>query len=285
MTSRLFIVLRMIKAEHTVFALPFAFLGALLAARGLPDLRTGALIVLAMIGARSAAMAFNRLADHSFDRYNPRTSDRALVTGEVSRRFVIGFILASAVVFFLAAWLLNPLALVLSPVALLIILGYSFTKRFTVLSHVFLGLALALAPVGGWVAVKGSLTPAPFLIAAAVLFWVAGFDIIYACQDVEFDRRVGLFSAPARLGVGLALWLSALFHALMVLLLLYAFYFFELSWLSWGGLVLLAAGLIYEHSLVKVDDLSRVNAAFFTANGIISIGLLLFVGLDICLSG
>ncbi len=280
---RLVLTLRMIKFEHTVFALPFAFLGALLARRGLPAGETCIWIVGAMAGARSAAMAFNRLVDRRQDRLNPRTAGRELPRKLLKPGFVIGFILASAGLFFFSAWRLNPLALLLSPPALAIVLLYSYTKRFTSLSHLFLGLSLAIAPVGGWVAVRGELSADPFYLAAGVLLWVAGFDIIYSCQDEEFDRRMGLYSIPGRLGAAAALKISALLHTAMVAVLGYAFYSFDLGLLSWAGLGLVTASLIYEHRIVSPSDLSRVNAAFFTVNGVISVGLLLFVGLDLWL--
>ncbi|RPJ85935.1 MAG: hypothetical protein EHM18_08810 [Acidobacteria bacterium] len=193
------------------------------------------------------------------------------------------FVVFSSLLFLFAAWNLNPLALYLSPLALFIVLGYSYTKRFTSLSHLFLGLSLAIAPVGGWVAVRGELDVAPFYIAAAVVFWVAGFDIIYACQDVEFDRSAGLYSMPSRSGIRRSLQISSGFHVVMVLLLVWTFWLFRLSLLSWIGLGLVVVGLLYEHSLVKAEDLSRVNAAFFTINGIISVILVVFVGADLCL--
>ena len=280
---RLLLTLQMIKFEHTVFALPFAFLGALLAQEGLPGGETCLWIVGAMVGARSAAMAFNRLVDRRQDRLNPRTAGRELPRGLLQPGFVIGFILASAGLFFFSAWMLNPLALLLSPPALAIVLLYSLTKRFTSLSHLALGLSLAIAPVGGWVAVRGDLSPDPFLLAAAVLLWVAGFDIIYSCQDVDFDRRMGLHSIPGRLGVAAALKISMLLHAGMAAVLGCAFYSFGLGLTSWAGFVLVTAVLVYEHRIVSSSDLSRVNAAFFTANGVISVGLLLFVGLDLWL--
>lgn len=281
--KRLRIVLDMIKFEHTIFALPFAFLGAFLAAQGFPGWTKSLWILAAMVGARSAAMAFNRLVDRHYDAGNPRTARRALPQGRVTPRFVALFVLASAGLFLWAAWMLNPLALKLSPLALLVILGYSYTKRFTSLSHLVLGVALAIAPIGGWVAVRGELDVAPFWIAAAVLFWVAGFDIIYACQDRDFDRAAGLHSLPSRWGIGPSLRLSALFHAAMMALLIYAFHLFDLSWLSWAGLLLVALGLAYEHSLVHPQDLSRVDAAFFTVNGLISLVLFFSVGVDLCL--
>lgn len=281
--GKLLIVLEMIKVEHTVFALPFAYLGAFLAARGFPGWEKSFWILVAMVGARSAAMGFNRLVDMRIDAQNPRTSGRALPRGLVSTGFVTSFVMASAGLLFLAAWMLNPLSLRLAPIALVIVLGYSYTKRFTSLSHLFLGLALGIAPIGGWIAVRGEWDWASVLLSFAVLLWVAGFDIIYSCQDVDFDKHVGLYSFPSRLGVRRALWLSALFHAAMVGVLVWSFFIFKLSWLSWVGLALVTITLIYEHQLVKPDDLGRVNAAFFTLNGLVSILLLIFVGLDLCL--
>jgi 4-hydroxybenzoate polyprenyltransferase len=280
---KLLIVLEMIKIEHTIFALPFAYLGAFLGVRGLPGWNRSFWILVAMVGARSAAMGFNRLVDMRIDAQNPRTSGRALPRGLVSTGFVATFVIASAGLLFLAGWMLNPLSLELVPIALVIVLGYSYTKRFTSLSHLFLGLALGIAPIGGWVAVRGELSWEPWLLSAAVLLWVAGFDIIYSCQDVGFDQDVGLYSFPSRLGVRRALWLSSLFHVGMLGVLIWVFFLFRLSWLSWMGLLLVAITLIYEHRLVRPGDLSRVNAAFFTLNGLVSILLLLFVGLDLCL--
>jgi len=280
--NQLLLVLETIKFEHTVFALPFAFLGAFLGARGFPGWETSLWIIMAMVGARTAAMSFNRLVDREDDAINPRTAQRALPQGSLSPRFVILFTISSSLLFFLSAWMLNPLALQLSPLALGVILAYSYTKRFTSLSHLVLGLSLAIAPVGGWVAVQGEIGAAPFLVAAAVLFWVGGFDIIYACQDYQFDLQTGRYSLPRLLGIRRALQTAAAFHGLMILLLGWAFFYFQLSTLSWIGLSLTAAGLIYEHSLVRPNDLSRLNAAFFTVNGVISVVLFLFVGLDLC---
>lgn len=279
----LLVVLESIKFEHTVFALPFAFLGAFLAARGFPGWETSFWIMAAMVGARSAAMSFNRLVDREDDRLNPRTRNRALPQGMLSTRFVALFILASSLLFLASAWMLNDLAFQLSPLALAIILAYSYTKRFTAFSHLILGLALAIAPVGGWIAVRGEMDLAPFYVAAAVLFWVGGFDIIYACQDCEFDRKVGRFSLPSKWGIKTALRLSALCHVMMMACLMASFFYFQLSLFSWVGLALVAVGLIYEHSLVNPDDLSRLNAAFFTLNGIISLVLFTFVSLDLWL--
>ena len=281
--KKLVLVLEAIKFEHTIFALPFAFLRAFLAARGCPGWATSFWIIMAMTGARSAAMSFNRLADRLDDRLNPRTSDRALPRALLSTQFVALFTLATSTLFIFSAWMLNELAFYLSPIALAIVLLYSYTKRFTSWSHLVLGLSLAIAPVGGWVAVRGEIHLAPFYVAAAVLFWVGGFDIIYSCQDYDFDRKMGRHSLPSKWGIKTALRISALFHVLMMLLLIYAFFQFQLSLLSWIGLVLVGVGLIYEHSLVHPEDLSRLNAAFFTLNGLISVVLFVCVGLDLCL--
>lgn len=265
---------RMIKLSHSVFALPFALASAVLAAGA--ELRAATLfwIVVAMVGARSAAMGVNRLADQAIDAKNPRTAGRELPRGLLSRAEVWAMVLVSAAALVVAAAMLNPLCLALSPVALAIVFGYSYTKRFTPLSHVFLGLALGVAPVGAWLAVQGRFALPPLVLGLAVLAWVAGFDVIYACQDVDFDRREGLHSLPARLGASRALLVARGLHAAAVVLLasLYALSPLHPSYL--GGVALVAALLVYEHSLVRADDLSRVDAAFFTVNGWISIGYL-----------
>lgn len=263
--------LEMIKFQHTIFALPFAFLGAMTAARGVPEPRVIFWIIVAMVGARSAAMAFNRLVDASIDAENPRTRTRAIPAGLLSRRFVIVFTLASIAVFFVAAWQLNELALILAPVALIVILGYSYTKRFTSMAHLVLGLALAIAPVGAAIAVEGVFNWKIVPLAAAVLFWTAGFDILYSLQDVAFDRTAGLYSIPARVGERNALLIARLFHVITVAALV-AFGVGN----GFGGIYFagVAAGivlLVWQHSLVSPDDLSRINAAFFTANGVLSI--------------
>jgi 4-hydroxybenzoate polyprenyltransferase len=283
--SRLRVVLLMIKFEHTLFALPFAFMGMLLAARGWPPWRTVGWIVLAMVGARSAAMGWNRLVDRRIDAANPRTAGRALPAGQVTPAFVAGFVAASATLMVLAAWRLNPLALALSPVALAVLLLYSYTKRFTWASHLVLGLALAGAPLGAWIAVRGDLALPPLLLAGAVLLWVAGFDILYALQDLDFDRRSGLFSLPARFGVRGALWVSALLHAAMLGLLACLPYLYPPGpagpaaagpglgaayWVGWAGCLALLA---YQHWVVRPGDLSRLDAAFFQANGALSVWL------------
>ena len=282
--GKLLIVLEMIKVEHTVFALPFAYLGALLAARRFPGWEKSLWILVAMVGARSAAMGFNRLVDRRIDARNPRTASRALPKRLVPAGFVAAFVAVNAAILLVAAWMLNPLSFRLAPLALAIILGYSYTKRFTSLSHLFLGLSLGIAPLGGWIAVRGELDWEPLLLSAAVILWVAGFDIIYSCQDVDFDRGEGLYSFPSRLGIDQALRLSSLLHAGMFGLLVCLFLATRLAWLSWAGLAVVALVLVYEHRLVSPNDLSRVNAAFFTLNGLVSILLLVFVGLDLCLA-
>jgi 4-hydroxybenzoate polyprenyltransferase len=275
--------LEMVKIEHTVFALPFAFLGAFLAARGFPRPEQIGWIMLAMVGARSAAMAFNRLADLPFDALNPRTAGRALPRGEVTPGFVAVFTLVSSSALVFAAAMLNPLALKLSPLALAIVFFYSFTKRFTWLSHLFLGLALSCAPIGAWIAVRGDMALTPLLCGLAVALWIAGTDIIYACQDVDFDRVISLHSIPKRFGVASALWISGLLHMIMIVLLFWLFLREGLGILSFAGLGAVTILLAYEHSLVKPSDLSRVNTAFFTVNGWISILLFLTTSIDLVL--
>jgi 4-hydroxybenzoate polyprenyltransferase len=267
--------LEMIKWEHSVLTLPFGLTGAVLAARGLPTGRQLLWIAIGLVAARSAAMAFNRLADHSYDAANPRTRQRALPAGSLSRQFVAGFVLVSSLVLVLAAAELNRLALYLSPVALAVILLYSYTKRFTRWSHVMLGLAMGLAPAAGWVAVRGSLDPRILILTAAVTFWGAGFDVLYACQDYDFDHAAGLHSVPRHFGIAGALWLARLFHVVTVALLSTMVYVLGLGAMAIAGVVVVALLLSYEHSLVSAHDLSRLNAAFFTMNGVIS---LLFLG-------
>ena len=278
---RLWLTLDMIRFEHSVFALPFALLGALLAARGWPTRWQILWIIVAMVGARSAAMTFNRIADLHYDAQNPRTAKRALPTGALSRRFAWGFASVSAALLLLAAWELNPLAFKLAPVALAVLLFYSYVKRFSVWSHLVLGFCLGMAPPAAFIAVRGTLDWRILLLTAAVMLWVAGFDIIYACQDVEFDQRVGLHSLPAKAGIARALEISLLLHILMIGLLVWLARLVGLGWIAYGGLGIVTALLGYEHSLVKPNDLSKINAAFFTVNGYIGILLLLFWGADI----
>ena len=263
--------LEMIKFEHSVFALPFALTGAMLAVRGIPTWRQVFWLIVAMVGARSAAMAFNRIADLKFDKLNPRTQARALPQGELSVRFTAAFTAVSCALLVLAAWELNPLAFKLSPVAIAILLSYSYTKRYTLVSHLVLGFCLGMSPIAAWIALRGDLSVAVLLLGAAVTLWVAGFDVIYACQDVEFDHKLGLHSIPKRYGIKAALYASAALHVGMLALLLAVARMEHLGWIALAGLALVATLLAYEHSIVKPSDLSRVNAAFFTVNGYISI--------------
>jgi len=277
------LTLEMIKWEHSIFALPFALCGAMLAAGGFPAPRQLAWIIVAMVAARSAAMAFNRYADAAIDAANPRTRTRALPAGHLSPSFVLTFVLVSSAVFILAAQQLNRLSLYLSPVALAVLLLYSYTKRFTRWSHLVLGLALGIAPAAAWIAVRGSLDPRIVLLTAAVMFWVGGFDVLYACQDFEFDSQTGLHSIPRYLGISRALWISRAFHLIMLLLLLALLWSFGLGRIAAAGILIVAALLAYEHSLVSAKDLSRLNAAFFTMNGVISVLFFVFVAGDILL--
>ena len=271
--------LEMIKIEHTLFALPFAFLGALLAARGLPTAWQMIWITVAMIGARSTAMAFNRIADRDFDAKNPRTAMRAIPAGTLSVTFVWGFTIISAAIFFLATAMLNRLTLFLSPIALASIVLYSYTKRWTLLSHLVLGWCLAIAPTGAWIAVRGTIdSPIPLLLSLVVMLWTAGFDVLYACQDYDFDRREGLYSIPARLGVVRSLWISRFLHAGAFAALVALYFFTNLGPLAIVGVVATGALLIYQHTLVRADDLSRLNAAFFTTNAFVSVILFLTFG-------
>lgn len=271
--------LEMIKIEHTLFALPFAFLGAVLAARGLPTAWQLLWITLAMVGARSAAMTFNRIADRHIDAMNPRTRTRAIPAGLLSVRFAWAFTVIAATLFFVAAFMLNRLTLLLSPVALASVLLYSYTKRFTSLSHLVLGWCLAIAPTGAWIAVRGSLdSPVPLLLSLVVLLWTAGFDVLYACQDFDFDRRAGLRSIPARVGVSSALWLARALHLGAFSALVGLYLTVQLGWLALAGLVATGALIVYQHSLVRADDLSRLNAAFFTTNAFVSVILFVTFG-------
>jgi 4-hydroxybenzoate polyprenyltransferase len=282
MAGRIKTVLEMIKFEHSVFALPFALTGALLAARatqhGWPTLRQVLWIVAAMVAARSAAMTMNRIADLRYDRENPRTKQRALATGALSLKFAWLFTVMAVVVFFVAAWQLNPLALKLAPVAIAILFFYSFTKRFTNWSHLFLGFALGISPAAAWIAVTGGLDLRMLILCAAVTLWVGGFDVLYACQDVEYDQQAGLFSVPKRFGIANALLIARVMHIGVIALLGLLAFSFGLPWPAWAGIAVVASLLAYEHSLVKADDLSKLDAAFFAVNGYISMLFLLFWG-------
>ena len=275
------VTLEMIKWEHSIFALPFALCGAMLAAAGIPLMHQLLWIVIAMVAARSAAMAFNRLADATIDAANPRTRARALPAGHLSPGFVAAFVVVSCAIFIFSASELNRLALWLSPVALAVLLLYSYTKRFTRWSHLVLGFALGMAPAAAWIAVRGTLDPRILLLTAAVTFWVAGFDVLYACQDLEFDRQADLYSIPCHFGIGRSLWVARGFHLAMLVLLWLMVPAFSLGKIAMAGILVVAILLAYEHSLVKADDLSKLNAAFFTMNGVISVVFLVFVGGDI----
>jgi 4-hydroxybenzoate polyprenyltransferase len=291
MLKRLLLTLEMIKFEHSVFALPFALTGALLAIR--PEMPGSSLawppwekilwIILAMVAARSAAMAFNRLIDSDIDARNPRTRMRHLPTGLLGRGFTWGFVIVSSSVFVLAAGELNRLCLHLAPLALAIVFIYSFTKRFTALSHLVLGFSLGIAPAAAWIAMRGSLDPRILWLTAAVTFWTAGFDIIYSCQDYDFDTAEELFSVPRLVGIARALWIARIFHAVMVVCLLALVHALALGGLALAGVGAIVALLVYEHSLVKPNDLSRVNAAFFTMNGYVSVLFFVFWAADILL--
>ncbi|MGA3049703.1 MAG: UbiA-like polyprenyltransferase [Terracidiphilus sp.] len=275
--------LEMIKWEHSIFALPFALTAALLAANGMPAIRTIAWILVAMVAARSSAMAFNRWADAQIDAANARTRTRAIPAGLLSRQFVFGFTCIAALVFILAAAELNRLTLYLSPLVLLVLLGYSYLKRFTRWSHLGLGLALGLAPSAAWIAVRGSLDPRIVVLTAAVTLWAGGFDVLYACQDFEHDRTAGLHSLPQAIGIPAAFWAARAMHLAMLCLLVWfgiLFHFFTLGWLGIGAVALLLA---YEHSIVSPEDLRRLNAAFFTMNGVIAMVFFVFVAADLWL--
>ena len=277
--------LEMIKIEHTLFALPFALLGAVLAARGVPTAWQIVWITVAMVGARSTAMAFNRIADKEYDAKNPRTQMRAIPAGFLSVAFVWGFTIVSAAVFFVAAAMLNRLTLFLSPVALASIVLYSYTKRWTLISHLILGWCLAIAPTGAWIAVRGSIdSPVPLLLSLVVMLWTAGFDVLYACQDYEFDRREGLYSIPARFGISTSLWISRALHAGAFAALAALYFLTNLGILAVIGVIATGALLIYQHTLVRADDLSRLNAAFFTTNAFVSLILFLTFGSAVLLS-
>ena len=275
--------LEMIKWEHSIFALPFALTATLLAARGMPAVRTLLWILVAMVTARSCAMAFNRWADADLDAANPRTKSRAIPAGLLSRQFVLGFTILMAAVFVLAAAELNRLTLFLSPIVLLVLLGYSYMKRLTRWSHLVLGLALGLAPSAAWIAVRGSLDPRILVLTAAVTLWVGGFDVLYACQDFEHDRVAGLYSLPQSIGIPAAFWAARLMHLAMLGLLAWFAVLFNFGIAGWLGIA--AAGLLlaYEHSIVSPRDLRRLNAAFFTMNGVIAMVFLGFVATDLWL--
>ena len=271
--------LEMIKIEHTLFALPFAFLGAVLAANGIPSIKQILWITAAMVGARSTAMAFNRIVDRKFDARNPRTASRALPAGLLSVGFVWAFTAVSATLFLDAAAMLNRLTLLLAPVALASVLLYSFSKRWTLLSHLLLGWCLSIAPTGAWIAVRGTLdSPVPLLLSLVVMLWTAGFDVLYACQDYDFDVDAGLHSIPRQVGVARALWVARLLHLGAFVALLALYWITQLGVFALLGVIATAALLFYQHRLVKADDLSKLNAAFFTTNAFVSVILFVTFG-------
>ena len=279
--TKIGIFLEMIKFSHTIFALPFALTGALLAAGGIPTLPQIIWIIMAMAGARTAAMAMNRLIDAGIDARNPRTAGRAIPAGLIDRGLTLFFIAAATVLMLFSAYMLNPLCLKLSPIALFFLLLYSYCKRFTALAHVVLGICLAAAPIGAWVAIRGTIEAPALLLGAAVLFWVAGFDILYALQDLEFDRAAGLHSIPVLLGVDGSLRAARLFHLIMIGLLLGLYTIMGLGWVFMLGIMTAAAMLLYEHWLLKGGDLNRLDAAFFNMNGYISVAILFFTAADV----
>jgi 4-hydroxybenzoate polyprenyltransferase len=277
------LTLEMIKWEHSIFALPFALTGAVLAANGWPRLPVLGWIVVCMVSARSAAMAFNRLVDARIDAANPRTAMRALPAGRLSAGFVTGFVLVSAAVFFVGAAMLNRLTLELAPLALGVVLIYSYMKRVTRWSHLVLGLALGIAPSAAWIAVRGSLDWRIAVLSAAVLLWVGGFDVLYACQDFEHDREVGLNSVPQAFGLEGAFWIARAMHLGMLCLLVWLTRIFGLGTLAMVGVGAAAVLLLYEHSIVSPNDLRRMNAAFFALNGVISVVFFGFFAADVLL--
>jgi 4-hydroxybenzoate polyprenyltransferase len=279
--TKLAIIFSDIKIQHTVFALPFAVMSAFLAAGGMPEIEKLLWIIVCMLGARSAAMAFNRIVDARFDKENPRTRDRALPSGKINVGNYAVFLVASSALFIFSAWMLNSLAFYLSPVALVVVFFYSLTKRFTAFSHFWLGLAISIAPVGAWVAIREEISFTSLLLGAVVVLWLIGFDILYSCMDIEADRINRLHSIPQRFGIETALKMALASHAVMVVFLLALLEpTVLLGWVYLAGVVLVAGLLVYEHSLIKKDDLSKVNMAFFNVNGIISIGLMIFVIVD-----
>ena len=281
MPTKLAIIFSDIKIQHTVFALPFAVMSAFLAAGGMPEIKKLLWIIVCMLGARSAAMAFNRIVDARFDKENPRTRDRALPSGKINVGNYAVFLVASSALFIFSAWMLNSLAFYLSPVALAIVFFYSLTKRFTAFSHFWLGLAISIAPVGAWVAIREEISFTSLLLGAVVVLWLIGFDILYSCMDIEADRINRLHSIPQRFGIETALKMALASHAVMVVFLLVLLEpTVLLGWVYLAGVVLVAGLLVYEHSLIKKDDLSKVNMAFFNVNGIISVGLMIFVIVD-----
>ena len=279
--QKITVFLEMIKFTHTIFALPFALTGALLAAGGLPNAMQLFWIIMAMVGARTAAMGLNRLIDAEIDGRNPRTAGRAIPAGLIGKGVTLGFIIASLALLLVAAAQLNPLCLKLAPLAVFFLVLYSYCKRFTALAHVVLGICLAAAPIGAWIAIRGTIEPAALILGGIVLFWVAGFDILYALQDLEFDRRAGLHSIPVALGVGGSLWAARLFHLIMLLLLIWLAASLQLGGIFIVGICVVVSMLAYEHWLLRSGDLTKLDAAFFNMNGYISVAILIFTAAEV----
>ena len=278
--NKVSVYLSMIKFPHSIFALPFAFTSALIAASGIPDLRQIGWIVIAMVGARSGAMGLNRIIDRKIDSANPRTKGREIPRGAISVFAAVLFVVVSFILLVFAAYMLNPLCLKLSPVAIAVLILYSYTKRFTWMSHFFLGLSISAAPLGAWLAVKGSFDVEIIPLAIAVIFWLAGFDVLYALQDIDFDKKYGLHSIPERFGISKSIYLARLFHITSFLLLAANGIIFKLGGLYWTGMILTAGLFLYEHSLIKVDDLRKLDIAFFNMNGYISVTVFVFTLMD-----
>lgn len=281
MLIKFYSILKLIKFSHTIFSLPFAVMSAFIGAEGMPGIRQLLLILCALVVARSCAMSFNRLVDAGYDIDNPRTSYRIQLQGLIGKANLWFFTVSCTLLFIVFAGMLNRLCLFISPLALLIIFGYSYTKRFTNLSHLVLGLSLALSPIGAWIGVTGEIDIAPFILALAVLLWTAGFDIIYACQDLEHDIKSGLYSIPKKMGIKNSLILSSVLHFLMVIVLFLFMYFAKLNFVYFGGVCIVSIMLVYEHSLIKPHDLSKISLAFFTVNGIISMILMVATLVDV----
>lgn len=281
MFKKVALYLSMIKFSHSIFALPFALTSTILASNGLPPLRETILIVLAMVSARSLAMGLNRLIDKDIDALNPRTSKRELPAGKIKVVEVVVFIIVSLILFILSAYMLNELCLKLAPVALIFIFLYSYTKRFTWLCHIVLGICISAAPVGAWIAIKGTFNWEILPLSISVVFWLAGFDILYALQDIDFDKRYGLYSIPNRFGISKSLWISRIFHLITFLMLVLTGIVFNLSVVYWIGMMVVFLLFVYEHSLVKKDDLSKLNLAFFNMNGYISVIVFLSTSLSL----
>jgi len=278
--NKVSVYLRMIKFSHSIFALPFAFTSALIAASGIPDLKQIGWIIIAMVGARSGAMGLNRIIDSKIDSANPRTKRREIPRGAISVLAAVLFVVVSFIFMVFAAYMLNPLCLKLSPVAIAILVLYSYTKRFTWMSHFFLGLSISAAPLGAWLAVKGSFDIEIIPLAIAVIFWLAGFDVLYALQDIDFDRRYGLYSIPKRFGISKSIYLSRIFHTMSFILLVANGMIFGLGGLYWTGMFLTAGLFLYEHSLITIDDLRKLDIAFFNMNGYISVTVFIFTLMD-----